>query len=125
MVAGLSAALVLALHPSAQAHHRPKRYCSSSGDICQSVTRINGVRKLRIRTAARYFRWFHLCVRDPDGFRVCAPFKLKKRADGTFGRSVRWRKHFGYDGPGAYTVSWRFIRSGDLIGRRLGFHVGD
>lgn len=114
-------ALVVSVAPRAMAHHRPNLNCSESGDLCQSTRKVDAVRKLRIALAARYFTTFHLCVRDPDGYRICAPFRIRERADGTFARSVRWRQHFPSAGPGAYTVSWWV---GDqCIGRRPGFHV--
>jgi hypothetical protein len=114
--------LLVAMPQPAQAHHRPSRYCSASGDICQSSRKHDGVRRLRIGSAARYFRVFHICVLDPRGYRFCAPFRLRERDDGTFSRSVRWRRHFAPAGKGAYTVSWWV--GGSRIGRRLGFHVG-
>ena len=41
----LTATLVLlALPRDAEAHHLPNSYCSSTGDICQSVRRVNGIR---------------------------------------------------------------------------------
>lgn len=114
-------ALVVSVAPRAEAHHRPKVYCSESGDICQSVGKIDGVRKLRILLAARYFTTFHLCVRYPDGMRWCAPYRIRERDDGLYGRSVDWFKDWGGRMRGAYRVSWWV---GDQrIGRRLAFHV--
>lgn len=116
-----AAALLVTYAPVAEAHHRPIRYCSETGDICQSVTTIDGVRKLRIATAALYFEGFYLCVRDPSGAEVCERHTMRKRADGTYGRSVRWRDHIWFQrNPGAYTVRW--LASGERIGKVLGFH---
>ena len=61
----MAAASLIAMRP-AQAHHHPNFRCSE--DICQSARRVDGIRKLGIMLAARYFRVFHLCVTDPDGF---------------------------------------------------------
>jgi hypothetical protein len=117
----MSACLMAVLPGAAQAHHRPNFYCSESGDLCQSTRKIDGVRKLRIVLAARYFDTFHLCVRRPDGVRWCAPYRIREQANGTFGRSVDWFKHWGGRERGSYTVSWWV---GDQrIGRILGFHV--
>ena len=115
------AASLIAVSPPAGAHHRPNVHCSESGDICQSVRKIDGVRKLRIVLAARYFSTYHLCVRDADGYRICAPFRIRGRADGLYGSSVRWRRHFPPGGPGPYTASWWV--GDDRIGRSLGFHI--
>lgn len=123
------AALLVAVHPvPAEANHRPKASCSDSGDICQSVGKVDGVRKLRIVLAERYFRRFHLCVRNPMGFAYCETFGIRDWGE-TFGRSIAWRKIFGSKGDGAYTVTWHRVRhSGDprpgrIIGEHLGFHV--
>jgi hypothetical protein len=59
--------LLLALPRAAEAHHLPNSYCSSTGDICQSVRRVNGIRMLRISLAAKYFNRYTLCVKAPDG----------------------------------------------------------
>ena len=115
------AATLVAVAAPAGAHHRENIYCSDTGDLCQSTRLVDGDRKLTIVLAERYFTTFHLCVKDPDGYRVCAPFRIQERDNGTFGRSVDWRRHFPGGGPGAYTVSWWV--GDDRIGRRLGFHV--
>ncbi len=119
-----TASLLVVFAPSpVDAHHRPKRYCSESGDICQSVTKVDGVRRLRIVTQERYFEVFHLCVYSHrDEYEWCAPYRLRERADGTFGRSVAWFKRWpSMRSPGAFTVSWWV--DDDRIGRVLGFHI--
>lgn len=121
VLTALAATLVAVVPAPAGAHHRPNLYCSKSGDLCQSTRKVDGVRKLRIVLAGRYFSRFHLCVRSPDGTRWCAPYRVRERDDGTFGRSVDWFKQWGGREPGSYTVSWSV---GDQrIGRILGFHV--
>jgi hypothetical protein len=124
MIALTSAAatLLVLVSPTAEAHHRPSLYCSKSGDLCQATRKIDGVRKLRILLAAEYFTTFHLCVRRPDGVRWCAPYRIRARGDGTFGRSVDWFKDWGGRQRGSYTVSW-WVED-QRIGRILGFHVG-
>ena len=120
LVTALAASL-LAVSPPARAHHRPNLYCSETGDLCQSTAKVEGVRKLRILLAERYFTTFHLCVTRPDGVGWCAPYRIRAREDGFYGRSVNWFKDWGGRMPGAYTVSW-WVED-DRIGRRLGFHV--
>ena len=120
MTTAFAVAMTL-LAPVADAHHRPSLYCSESGDLCQSTRKVDGVRKLGLLLAAKYFRVFHVCVTDPGGYESCVPFRVRSHDDGTFGRDVRWRRHFPYGGRGAYTVSWWV---GDQrIGRVLGFHI--
>lgn len=114
------ASVLIALTP-ADAHHRPNLYCSGSGDLCQSTRRVDGKRTLGLLLAAKYFRVFHVCVTDPDGLESCVPFRVRNHGGGTFGRDVKWRRHFPPGGPGAYTVEW--MVDGDRIGRVLGFHV--
>jgi hypothetical protein len=120
VVAALATNLVIA-SPPARAHHLPTTYCSESGDLCQSTRRLDGVRKLGVLLAAKYFRVFHLCVTDPDGFESCVPFRVRDHGDGTFGRDVKWRRHFPPGGPGPYTVRW--VVGDERVGRVLGFHV--
>ncbi|MFN2588815.1 MAG: hypothetical protein ABR613_11960 [Actinomycetota bacterium] len=119
LVALATAAVLLAPLP-ATAGHRPQEYCSESGDVCQSTRRVDGVRKLRITLAAKYFKRYRLCVKAPDGSTTCKRFRIQKQG-AQFGDSVRWRKHFPDAGEGAYTVTWR--SGGSRVGARLGFHV--
>lgn len=55
-----AASLLAAMVPGPEARNRPTAYCSESGDVCQSVRKIDGVRRLRITLAARYFQHFYL-----------------------------------------------------------------
>ncbi|MDQ3982988.1 MAG: hypothetical protein M3271_09960 [Actinomycetota bacterium] len=119
VVAAVAGAVVFATLP-AHANHRPQNYCSESGDVCQSTKRIDGVRKLRITLAAKYFDRYKLCVKAPDDSTTCKRFRIRKQGD-VYGSTVRWRKHFPNEGEGAYTVTWR--NGGSRIGARLGFHV--
>lgn len=63
---------LLALPGLAEAHHRPTNYCSPTGDICQSTTKVDGIRWLRISLFAKYFNRYKLCVKAPDGSRSVA-----------------------------------------------------
>ncbi|MDP9300822.1 MAG: hypothetical protein M3P43_08000 [Actinomycetota bacterium] len=112
-------ALLLASPVSAGASHRPTRYCSVTGDICQSTTRVNGVRRLTIALAAEYFHWYTLCVRAPDDSVTCHRFAIHAQGP-TFGSSIRWARHFPRKGPGPYTVVWK--SGGHRVGHILGFH---
>ncbi len=113
--------LFMTLLGPAQAGHRSTAYCSESGDICQSTRKVDGVRKLRIATAAKYFGRYRLCVTAPDDSTACRKGRMRK--DGSIYRgAMRWRERFSHKGPGAYVVKWKFV-SGGKIGRTLGFHV--
>ena len=121
LVTAMASVLIACLPSIADAHHRPNIYCSSSGDICQSTRKVDGKRVLGLILAAKYFRVFHVCVTDPDGIEICAPFRVRERSDGTFGRDISWRRHFPNGGTGPHTVRWRV--DGARVGRTLGFHV--
>jgi hypothetical protein len=111
--------VLIALPLRADAAHRPTTYCSPSGDICQSTTKVNGFRRLRIGLAAKYFDRYRLCVRAPDGSWTCRVFEIRAQGS-TFGSSVRWGIHFPHKGPGPYSVKWS--TGGSRVGRILGFH---
>jgi hypothetical protein len=111
--------VLLALPLRAEAAHRPTTRCSPSGDICQSTTKVNGFRRLRISLAAKYFDRYRLCVRAPDGSWACRFFEIRAQGS-TFGSSVRWGIHFPHKGPGPYSVKWS--TGGGRVGRILGFH---
>lgn len=102
-----STALLMGVHPPAQAHHRPRTYCSESGDICQRVRKAEGVRKLRIRAMDEYFDVFHLCVYSHrKDYEWCAPYELRQNDDGTWGRSEAWFKQWpNMRHRGRFTVS--------------------
>lgn len=118
--AAAAAAVLLATAAPAGAGHRPQSYCSESGDVCQSTKKVDGVRKLRITLAAKYFKRFNLCVKAPDDTTTCKRFRIRDQGK-VYGRAVRWSKHFPNAGEGAYTVTWR--SRGSRVGARLGFHV--
>lgn len=110
---------LLALPGLAEAHHRPTSYCSPSGDICQSTRKVDGIRWLRIGLFAKYFNRYKLCVKAPDGSRVCRSFDIRAQGS-TFGSSIRWGRHFPQKGPGPYVVTW--WTGGQRVGHILGFH---
>ncbi len=120
-----STALLMSVHPPAQAHHRPSAYCSESGDVCQNVRKVEGVRKLTIVLSSKFFKRYVLCLDKPGPVSVCETFRIKAWDDGTFGSSINFRRRFG-GGEGRYTVSWyRVPKQGpptEQIGKTLGFH---
>jgi hypothetical protein len=107
---------------SAEATHQPNDYCSESGDVCASTAKVDGLRKLRITTAAQYFENYRLCVTAPDDSKECKKFKIEQSGSG-YADSVRWKKHFPNKGGGAYTVQWK--AGGENVTPKLGFHVKD
>jgi hypothetical protein len=113
--------LVVPAQPAA-ADHRPASYCSATGDLCQSVTRVNGALTLRITLAAEYFSRYRLCVIGSGASITCRIFRIRDQ-NGVYGSSVRWRRNFPDEGRGAYDVVWRSLPGGSRIGRILGFHV--
>jgi hypothetical protein len=119
VIACLAASLVLVAAPVQAAHH-PEEYCSESGDVCLASNRIDGVRKLRISLAAKYFDKYKLCVTGPNGDRECKTFNIERFRGGVYGDKVRWSANFPYEGSGAYDVIWR--QGGSRLGRKLGFH---
>jgi hypothetical protein len=119
----LLAVLVVAAAPApASASHLPLDACSPSGDVCKSVRRVDGVRRLRIMLAADYFERFRLCVTGPDASPTCHTYRIRDLG-ATFGSSIAWRANFPFEGRGDYKAVWKFI-GGGWIGRALGFHVG-
>jgi len=123
----VAASLLVVAAPASEAHHRPNVFCSYSGDICQSVRKHHGVRKLTIVLAEKYFGRYVVCVSKAGRFETCARFKVTERGNGLYGDTIRWRRHFSSWGRGRYVVTWyRVPKAGpptDQIGRKLGFHV--
>lgn len=106
--------------PNANADHKPKSFCSESGDVCQSVKKRNGQRRLTIGLGAKYFNRYRLCVQAPDGSKECIQRRITDQG-AQYGDSVNWSNHFSDEGAGDYKVIWR--QSGDRLGAVLGFHV--
>lgn len=112
--------LVVPAQPAAAGHHASS-YCSPTGDLCQSVTRVNGALTMRITLAAVYFSRYRLCVVPRGTSFTCRIFRIRNQ-NGIYGSSVRWRRNFPDEGRGAYDVVWRSMPGGSRIGRVLGFH---
>ena len=119
-----AACLVVTTAPRVEAHHRPDVYCSSSGDICQSVKRENGRRIFRIALAGRYFDEYTLCLVTPLDYEVCKSFETARLNNGSFGDRVVARRHFPIARRGRYTVTWHLEDTppSRRVGERLGFH---
>ncbi len=105
----------------AAAKHRPTVFCSETGDYCVSAKREDGVRKLRIALAAKYFSRYRLCVTGPNDDRTCKTFRIESMGNGIYGDVVAWRRHFPDEGPGAYKVRWKNTDAG-FRSKVLGFH---
>ena len=119
VVTAIAAGLAVVASP-AQAHHRDNAYCNPTGDLCQSTAKVDGVRRLQIRTFDRLFARYKVCVTAPDDSRTCRRFRMRDAGEDSWASSIRWSRHFPYRGEGAYTVRWRV--QGAKIGESLGFH---
>src|SRR3954454_611378 len=104
-VAALAAALAV---PAASAKPRELAgHCSTSGDVCTSITVEGGVLFLRMSLAAKYFSKYGLCVKGPKS-KVCKTFAVRapSKAGDTYYSKVPWRTNFPYQGAGTYRVTW-------------------
>ena len=104
---------------TAGASHFPDTKCSSSGDYCVSVKKVNGVRRLRLGMLFEYFPQHDVCVKGPGGERTCHTYRTRK-IGGLWGSSIDWRENYPFQGRGTYRVAWR-SESGPLAALR--FHV--
>jgi hypothetical protein len=100
-------------------------YCSSSGDVCYGVFKIDGAAVLQITTAARYFSRYTLCV-DPPGGRAagkvrCGSFPLFLRGGSAWSSLVKYARQFPRVGPGIYRVTWK--SGGRALGPTLSFRL--
>ncbi|MBK5233906.1 MAG: hypothetical protein JJE13_13115 [Thermoleophilia bacterium] len=95
-------------------------YCSPTSDFCQELVRDDGRVKAQLSTFS--FRGkIQLCVQDPPatGHRFCEKFRLRSKAHGIYLSRVTLSRHFDFEFPGRYSVSWRF--AGTKIGKTLHF----
>lgn len=93
-------------------------YCSSTGDVCYSARRVDGVVRLRLDTFS-FTGPVRVCVTPPRGARACRSFRLFRRAGGLRGMNARWSAHFPNQGAGRYRV--RFLVGGTAIGPSVSF----
>ena len=92
-------------------------YCSSSGDLCTSILRVDGRIKLDIRQFPLRGE-YGLCVKPANRQPVCKSFEFDR--DGpVFESRVDFARNFPHQWPGRYTVSWH--AQGSRIGPRLHF----
>ena len=112
VAAALSGALVLATPAGARTS-----YCSPSGDFCTSVTRLKGIRYLRISTFSFTGR-VKICVRDPTAARVCHTFRLRKTGQ-LYQVKLIWKRHYPNRGAGTYLVT--FLLGSTRLGPVLSF----
>ena len=115
--------LVLAIGVLASADAAAARdaYCTPTGDFCTSLTKIHGVRTIRLTTFS--FRGYvRVCITHRQRT-DCRRFRLARLPDtpSLYEFKVQWRRHFPYRGPGRYFV--RFSQSGFPIGRTLDFRA--
>jgi hypothetical protein len=104
---------------SAVADHSPHTRCDPSGDVCVSVKKIDGVRRLRLAMLFKYFPKHEVCVKGPEGERTCHTYRTR-RIQGLWGSSIDWRTNYPFQGRGIYRVVWR-TESGFFAALR--FHV--
>lgn len=114
-IAGAVLASMLIAAPSWAA----QSYCAPSGDFCTSVSKVDGVRIIGMRTFSLRGR-IRVCIGAEWGF-DCKPFRLRQTSPESQVRSVRvrWRRHFPDQGPGLYRVS--FDQHGERVGPTLSF----
>src|SRR3954452_15850064 len=121
-----TAALLFAFVPTAGAQPQTlDQYCSSSGDICQSILASKkGNVKFELTSATASVQGdYTLCVKGPDG-KECEDFVLEQLPDEEiWSDKVSWKKEFSGAGePGSYTVKWKY--QGERIGNKLHFDIG-
>ena len=120
-VAVLAAAMLATTALPASADHKPRKYCSESGDTCFGTVVDDGVRKFRL-VSFHDFGSFKICVTSPHGDRDCRSFAVAdSNDDGIYTKTVRWARKFPDHGPGAYTFVLR--DGGHRASRVLGFHA--
>ena len=118
----VSAMVGVLMMPTAGASHLPNARCTDSGDVCVSAQEVNGERLLRIRTAAKYFSRYNVCVMPEGGSIACVQGRVRDgNGDGIWTGSVNWHERFPDAGRGAYTVRWR--TGNGFRSPRVGFHV--
>jgi hypothetical protein len=99
----------------------PRRYCSTSGDICYGIsTGRAGNHRLSLTLAAKYFSQYRICVRRLSQAASCRRFRVVK-TDQTWGRTVLWERTFPQHGPGTYRVTW--LQRGRRLGPSLTFEL--
>ena len=122
LVVGVVTVGLLCAAGPALGSHASSRYCSESGDLCQSTRKIDGIRKLAVTTTDGSLATYGLCVTTPTGRTDCKRFEMEPSGD-DYADSVRWHRHFPADGPGHYKVAWK-IDDCRVIGEELGFSRG-
>jgi hypothetical protein len=101
----------------ALASHRPHSHCTE--DLCATTFRgDDGARKFRIDTFA--FDHYTLCVwKAGTDAKHCERFEAEDDK-GIYRDTVRWLRHFPYQGPGAYNFVYKSY--GNRVTPVLGFH---
>jgi hypothetical protein len=95
-------------------------HCSKSGDVCYGAVDRDGLVRLEITTAAKYFGRYTLCVRPgtqgAERFWRCGSFPVFRHGS-TWSSSVRI-DHFPVVGPAVCRVAWK-LRKGHPLGPSL------
>ena len=91
-------------------------YCSKSGDVCYGAVNRDGLVRLEITTAARYFGRYTLCVRPgtqgAERFWRCGSFPIFRHGS-TWSSSVRI-DHFPVAAPAVCRVAWKLAKGHPL-----------
>src|SRR5262245_42279609 len=111
---------VFAATPGAAPPKAIASYCSKSGDLCYGAFNRDGLVRLEITTAARYFKRYTLCVRPgtqgAERLWRCGSFPIFRHGS-TWSSSVRI-DHFPVTGPAVCRVAWK-LRKGHPLGPSL------
>jgi len=95
-------------------------YCSSTGDYCTSVARLNGIRTLRLGTFSFSGR-IAICVDPPRGDVSCRHPRLRSIGHGLREAKTRWHGLYPYHGHGTYRVRFYPAGTSDQLGPTLSF----
>src|SRR5436190_1703438 len=120
-----TAAILFAVVPTAGAQPQTlDQYCSSSGDICQSILASKkGSVKFELTSATASVQGdYTLCVKGPGG-KECGDFVLEQLPDEeAWADRVNWAEDFPATRSGPYVVKWKY--QGERLGKKLHFEIG-
>src|SRR6476646_1056088 len=107
---------VFAVAPGAAPPKVSASSCSKSGDVCYAAVNRDGLVRLEITTAARYFGHYTLCVRPgtqgAERFWRCGSFPIFRHGP-TWSSSVRL-DHSPVAGPTVCRVAWKLAKGHPL-----------
>lgn len=102
----------------AAAHHRPSSDGAFDHWVAGTQKTDAGVRKFFVLSTVQ-MKSFELCVWHVNKPRRCKNFSMKGSEAG-WERTLRWRRHFPYQGTGKYNFVFR--QGGTRWTKVLGFH---